>query len=175
MASRLGIEVLPKESVENVVDGVDIIAVATDSHGPVVQGTLVQKGQHLTGILPSDFDGEAWQKSDFIITSGPMGKEGFTTLRSENRKLASIFSPGDYNKVEGERSAHYHDKIHFLSDLLVGKAPGRTAPDQMTLMNKNWGLGIEFASVGKLVYDRARANGIGRELPTEWFSQTSRP
>ena len=47
--------------------------------------------------------------------------------------------------------------------------------EEITYMNKNWGLGIEFASVAKLVYDRARAAGIGRELPTEWFSQTSHP
>jgi alanine dehydrogenase len=59
--------------------------------------------------------------------------------------------------------------------MLLGKAPGRTSPDQITLMNKNWGLGIEFAAVGKLVYDRARAAGMGKEMPTEWFSQTSRP
>lgn len=175
VASALGIDVIPKESEEKAVEGADIIAVATDSHGPVVKGKWVEKGQHLTCILPSDFDEEAWQKSDFIITSGPMGEEGFTTLRSKNEKLNSIFGPKDYNKTEGERSKRYRDKIYFLSDMLLGKGPRRTTPGQITLMNKNWGLGIEFASVGKLVYDRARAAGIGKELPTEWFSQTSRP
>ncbi len=50
-----------------------------------------------------------------------------------------------------------------------------THPSQITLMNKNWGLGIEFASVAKLIYDQARAAGIGNEIPTEWFSQTSHP
>ncbi len=50
-----------------------------------------------------------------------------------------------------------------------------THPSHITLMNKNWGLGIEFASVAKLIYDQARAAGIGNEIPTEWFSQTSHP
>jgi len=171
----LGIDVIPKENEEKAVEGADIIAVATDSHGPVVKGKWIEKGQHLTGILPSDFDEEAWQKSDLIITSGPMGEEGFTTLRTKNEKLNSIFGPKDYNKTEGERSKRYRDKIYFLSDMLLGNGPKRTTPGQITLMNKNWGLGIEFASVGKLVYDRACAAGIGKELPTEWFSQTSRP
>jgi hypothetical protein len=125
--------------------------------------------------VPSDFDEESWKKSDLILTSGPMGDEGFITLRSKNEKLDSIFSSKDYNKTEGKRSERYRDKIYFLSDILLGKAPRRTSFDQITLMNKNWGLGIEFASVGKLVYDRARAAGMGKELPTEWFSQTSRP
>jgi len=175
VASTLGIDVIPKESEEKAVADADIIAVATDSHGPVVKGKWVDKGQHLTGILPSDFDEEAWKKSDVIITSGPMGEKGFTTLRTKNEKLNSIFSPKDYNKTEGERSDRYRDKIHFLSDMLLNRAPGRTAVSQITLMNKNWGLGIEFASVGKLVYDRSRSAGIGKELPTEWFTQTSRP
>lgn len=175
VASTLGIDVIPKETEEKAIEGADIIAVATDSHGPVVKEKWVGKGQHLTCILPSDFDEETWQKCDFIITSGPMGDEGFTTRRSKNEKLNSIFSSKDYNKTEGERSKHYQDKIYSLSDMLLGKGPRRTSPDQITLMNKNWGLGIEFASVGKLVYDRARAAGIGKELPTEWFSQTSRP
>ena len=175
VASTLGIDVIPKESEAKAVAGADIIAVATNSHGPVVKEKLVGKGQHLTCILPSDFDEETWQKSDFIITSGPMGDEGFMTLRSKNQKLNSIFSSKDYNKTEGKRSERYRDKIHFLSDMLLGKGPRRTSPDQITLMNKNWGLGIEFASVGKLVYDRACAAGIGKELPAEWFSQTSRP
>ncbi|MFB3886777.1 MAG: ornithine cyclodeaminase family protein [Thermodesulfobacteriota bacterium] len=175
MASMLGIEVVARENVEKAVNGADIVAVATNSHGPVVRGKLVERGQHLTSIVPSDFDEEAWQKSDFIITSGPMGQEGFNTLRSKNEKLSSVFSSGDYNKTEGERAKRYRKKIHFLSDMLMGKAPKRTSADQTTMMNKNWGLGIEFASVGKLVYDRARADGIGKEVPTEWFSQTSRP
>jgi ornithine cyclodeaminase/alanine dehydrogenase-like protein (mu-crystallin family) len=175
IASMLGIEVIARENTEKAVKGADIIAVATDSHGPVVRGKLVEKGQHLTSIIPSDFDEETWQKSDIIVTSGPMGEEGFNTLRSKNEKLSSIFSSGDYNKTEGERSRRYHNKIHFLSDMLLGKAPMRTSADQITLMNKNWGLGIEFASVGKLVYDRAIAAGMGKEVPTEWFSQTSRP
>ena len=63
----------------------------------------------------------------------------------------------------------------MLSDLLVGKAPMREGSSQITMLNKNWGLGIEFASVAKLVYDRARVSGIGKEIPTEWFSQTSHP
>ncbi|NIS60484.1 MAG: hypothetical protein GTO13_07260, partial [Proteobacteria bacterium] len=69
----------------------------------------------------------------------------------------------------------YGGKIHFLSDILRDRAPHRTTPSQITLMNKNWGLGIEFASVAKLIYDRARDAGIGNEIPTEWFSQTSHP
>ncbi len=175
VATKLEIEVVPVGSTEEAVGGADIVACATNSHGPVVRGGLVEPGMHLTCILPTDFDNEAWRKSDFIITSSPMGSKGFDIYTTGHPGLTSNRSIGHQIKVEAERFEQYSDKIHFLSDLLMGKAPKRTGTDQITLMNKNWGLGIEFASVAKLVYDQAKARGIGKEVPTEWFSQTSHP
>jgi alanine dehydrogenase len=34
--------------------------------------------------------------------------------------------------------------------------------------------GLQFVTVGSLVYDRAKAAGLGREVPTEWFLQDIR-
>jgi len=177
VASTLGIEVIPVGSTQEAVQGADIVACATNSHGPapVVGGELVKPGMHLTSILPTDFDNEGWQKSDFIVSSSPGGPGGHPTCTSGNPMLSSVQSDANMAKWEGERFEQYKDKIYMLSDLLLGKARKRTSAEEITYMNKNWGLGIEFASVAKLVYDRARAAGIGRELPTEWFSQTSHP
>ncbi len=96
--------------------------------------------------------------------------------RTDNPALQRILSDRDLrDTVEGRRFELHHDKIHPLSDLLLGRAPGRATPSQITLMHKGWGLGIEFAAVGKLVYDRAKAAGVGHEIPPEWFTQTSHP
>jgi len=177
VASTLGIDVIPVGSTQEAVRGADIVACATNSHGPapVVRGELVEPGTHLTSILPSDFDNEGWQKSDFIVFSSPGGHGGHPTYTSGNPMLSSVRSDANMAKWEEERFEQYKDKIYMLSDLLVGKARKRTSADEITHMNKNWGLGIEFASVAKLVYDRAKASGIGNEVPTEWFSQTSHP
>jgi alanine dehydrogenase len=58
--------------------------------------------------------------------------------------------------------------------VLAGRAPGRTGPEQITQYRPvgNWGL--QFAACGALVYRAARARGLGRELPTEWFVQDIR-
>ncbi len=37
------------------------------------------------------------------------------------------------------------------------------------------GLGIQFAAVGYAAYRAAREAGVGRELPTEWFTETAKP
>ncbi len=37
------------------------------------------------------------------------------------------------------------------------------------------GLGIQFAAVAHAVFHAAQAAGLGRELPTEWFTETAKP
>ena len=176
VASTLGIEVLPVENSKEAIQGADIVAVATNSHGsPVVTAAWIQPGMHLTSILPTDFDEACWKRSDLIITSGEMGSGGRGSFRTAHPRVTSFRSDDFGVGVEVERLKRFKKKIYLLSDLLVGKAPKRTTPSQITMLNKNWGLGIEFASVAKLIYDRAKAAGVGREIPTEWFSQTSHP
>jgi len=51
-----------------------------------------------------------------------------------------------------------------------GSAPGRTSPDQITLHDNNTGMGIQFAALGALILQHARAQGIGTELPDELFA-----
>jgi hypothetical protein len=33
------------------------------------------------------------------------------------------------------------------------------------------GYGIQFAAMANLVYNLAKASGVGRELPLDWFQQ----
>jgi len=176
VASTLEIEVRTAEDPKEAIRGADIVSCATNAHGPpVVLAEWIEPGMHLTSILPSDFDEHCWERSELIITSGEMGREGRGSFRTRHPRLSS-FRTDDFGvSIEVERLKRFKDKIYLLSDLLVGKAPGRTTSAQITMMNKNWGLGIEFASVAKLVYDRARDAGVGREIPTDCFSQTSHP
>jgi alanine dehydrogenase len=37
------------------------------------------------------------------------------------------------------------------------------------------GLGYQFAAVGSIVNRRAREQGVGRELPTDWFTEDVNP
>jgi hypothetical protein len=43
--------------------------------------------------------------------------------------------------------------------------------DETTCFVNNLGMGYQFAATGALVYQKARAAGLGRELPTEWFTE----
>jgi len=95
----------------------------------------------MTLVLNDEFDEEAWRRSHLIIASSFPGD--YQSRRSSSDLFESLYSDENKNRIEQERNDRYAEKIHSLSDLLLGKAPGRTDPAQITLMSKRWGLGIE--------------------------------
>jgi len=177
LAKKLG-ETLPCETIAvdapgKAVEGADIVATATNSQGPVVFGKWISQGMHLTCITPLEFDEEAWRRSDRVIVSS--FDRDYQSYKSRHESLVGIRSDQDKRSVELDYGKKYGNKIASLTDLLLGKATGRRSASELTLFHKGVGLGIEFASVGKVVYDRARQLGLGKEIPTEWFTQTSHP
>ena len=50
----------------------------------------------------------------------------------------------------------------------------RGAPGDITVYINSGNQGLQFAAVGSVVYNKAKAAGMGRELPTEWFLQDIR-
>ncbi len=75
----------------------------------------------------------------------------------------------------GIASSHPPASEPELTDIVAGKAPGRTADEEITAFVNNIGLGIQFAALGALAYRRARERRVGREIPTEWFLQDVHP
>jgi len=62
-----------------------------------------------------------------------------------------------------------------LQDLIAGTAPGRGSASEVTCFLNNIGMGFQFAAAGAAVYREAKARGVGRELPTEWFTEDVHP
>jgi ornithine cyclodeaminase/alanine dehydrogenase-like protein (mu-crystallin family) len=54
--------------------------------------------------------------------------------------------------------------VHPLSDVVAGKAPGRTSPDQVTLFESQ-GIGLEDLAAACRVLELARERGVGMEIP----------
>jgi len=62
-----------------------------------------------------------------------------------------------------------------LGELLLGKVRGRSSPEQITCFVNNIGMSLQFAACGAAVVERARQQGLGRELPGEWFTEDEHP
>ena len=61
-----------------------------------------------------------------------------------------------------------------FNDLASGNVAGRTSPSDITLYLNSGNQGLQFAAVGSVVYKKAKEQGLGREIPTEWFLQDIR-
>jgi ornithine cyclodeaminase/alanine dehydrogenase-like protein (mu-crystallin family) len=61
-----------------------------------------------------------------------------------------------------------------LADVISGKVKGRTSNSQTSWFLNLGVMGVQFAAVCTAVYNEAKRKGIGREIPTEWFTQSIR-
>ena len=66
------------------------------------------------------------------------------------------------------------ERVITLGSLLAGMAHGRTSATQITHGERGNVQGVQFFSIAAKIYELAREQGLGRELPTEWFLQDIR-
>jgi len=71
------------------------------------------------------------------------------------------------------RQSHVPSDVS-LADLRAGRHPGRVRPEDITFFLNTGTQGLQFAAVGGYVLERARARGIGTEVPDDWFLQDIR-
>ncbi len=166
-SKKLGREVRAAATAREAVEGADFIQAATAAWDPVFDGHWIAKGAYVASIGGSDasnkrreIDDETIRRADLYVVHS---KE---VARNDQ-------SPDIWEAAQNGLIAW--DAIHELQELVAGKVPGRTSPDQTTLFNNNTGAGTQFAAVGSVVLRRARELGIGREIPTEWFLESVSP
>src|SRR5262245_37505583 len=157
------------DSVEACVEGADVILAATSSMVRVIEPKWLKPGMHVGSIKAQEIDGEVIDGCDRVFV--------------HNRKQAKQFNnvmPGTPNvKTEHEqgwwKDAKYADRYPDLGELLAERVPGRERADEITLFSNNVGTGLQFAAAGALVLRKAREQGIGRELPDDWFTEDVHP
>jgi alanine dehydrogenase len=174
---ELGIPVEAAVSGEFLADRADILVAATNSVSRVVPPEWLKPGMHVTCVKITELGEETLSKADRLVI--------------HTRK----FAPENYIAGYGDEKIEAHDPIDFLTeggkglslkqpswigapelkDVIAGKVPGRQAAKEITCFNNNIGLGIQFAALGKAVFDDAKAQGLGREIPTDWFLETVHP
>jgi ornithine cyclodeaminase len=165
MSRALGIEVRPVDSPREVVDGVDIVVAATNASVPVFDGNWLEPGQHVTSIVGSNVglvEGGFTPRKRREIDDTTLAR--MDVIVAASREQVFQDQQGDlYDPIQNDIISS--DQIHELGDVLAGKAPGRTRPQQLTLFKNNAGQGIVDVAIAARVYARARERGLGIELP----------
>ena len=170
IAERTGLRVVAADSAASAAEGADIVAAATNSLDPVIQPEWLRDGVHLGCITVNEVGQEIVEEVDRIAfhTREFMREQGF-------RPAAEPPTPQQSSGWWNDQDAPFRRRLADLGDLAAGRAIGRERDDEVTLFVNNIGMGLQFAAVGARVYEAARALGLGRELPTDWFTETVHP
>lgn len=169
MSVESGVEIVPVETPEEAVRGMDIVLCATNALEHVFFERWLEPGMHVSAIKKPEIEPAALKRAGRIVVHSHEGAPqhvappGVEMPERAKGKGWSLLEEFDF------------DSLPTLPDLITGKTPGRESPEQITCFLNNIGLGYQFAAAGAAVYRNARARGMGRELPTEWFTQDVHP
>ncbi len=192
MRTKLGIEVRICDNPREVFRGADILATATDSMQPVYDADWLEPGMHVTNVGRREMPDAAADRFDVVIRQGTAGLQMRQTERFQAERGLSPAAFIGGTEVEMRRLPEKNPEPGFggdspeftdrgkgadkpdFADLVSGKARGRTSPDQITFYRNVGNQGLQFSAVGGLVYEQAKTQGLGREIPTDWFLQDIR-
>ena len=149
-AERTGAEAVA--SAREAVEGADIVCTTTSSPEPVVEGAWLAPGCHVNAVgacVPEarELDSEA------------MARARLYTDSTESLKNES----GGFLIAVKEGAIGNDHLIGEIGDVLIGKAPGRGAANEITLF-ESLGIAVEDLAAAQLVYQKARAQGVGVEV-----------
>jgi alanine dehydrogenase len=152
MSAICRVEVVPVDRPELAARGQDIIITATNATEPVLRGEWIEGGTHLN-VVGSNF----LSKAEIDVA----------TVRRANRivvdsKEQCKLEAGDLAPAVEAGVIHWSDLVE-LGAVLVGKAPGRGGPADVTMF-KSVGLAIEDVFTAALVYAAAKEQGVGQTI-----------
>ncbi|CAG9208429.1 Ornithine cyclodeaminase [Paraburkholderia sabiae] len=180
MTGKLGIDIEAVASAEQAVRGADIVATCTDSTSPVLDVAWLEPGMHVVALTPREFDANVARRFDVTVAQGrerlPLAESERFSQRVSGSPNAFIGGSDDERRrlpvSRGERVDTSDWPIY--TDVIAGRAPGRTNDAQITFYYTVGNWGVQFAAVGGHVYREAIRKGVGMPLPREWFVQSIR-
>ena len=124
----------------------------------------------LTFLAGAELDPAVFKQADVLVAHYTGGRPA---VIDSSRGVTHADETEEMRKAV--RAALKEHELPNLHDLVLGRAKGRTAPEEVSCFLNYVGLGYQFAAVGSLLYRKARELGIGRELPTDWFTEDVNP
>jgi ornithine cyclodeaminase/alanine dehydrogenase-like protein (mu-crystallin family) len=135
------------ESFEAAVRGADVVACCTDAREPILRRAWLKPGAHVSSV------GGTWgpELDAETIAAGRVFVEW--------RGAATTPPPAGAVELQGLDAA----SLTEIGEVLAGTRPGRRSAEEITVY-KSTGHAVEDAATARLVYDRARAEGVGISL-----------
>ncbi len=169
MSRQLDMAVTAVDAPEQAVAGADIVLCASNALDPIFFAPWVEPGMHLSSIKRPEIEPKALRRVDrLVVHTHDKGSTVLTTADLQDPEKAA---------GKGRAAAEEIDfqTLPCLADLVSGGTAGRRSDEEVTCLVNHMGLGLQFAAVGAVVYRKAKAKGIGHDLPTDWFTEKEHP
>ena len=154
VAADLDLDVTAADSAEAALEGSDIVITATNAQSPVFAGRSLRPGMHVTSIANGDktrvreeIDRDAMTRAAKVCITSK------ATVQANESDVFRAVRDG----------ALTWDGVCELGDVILGNAPGRTAPEEITLF-KLQGLGIMDLAVGLRAYEALKDSASVQRL-----------
>lgn len=199
VSKKVDCEVIGVDNARDALHGADIVATCTNAYEPAIKGEWIEPGMHLANVTAYEIGPDVFARVDVVgllVRRTPMSVAGYIdddfAIRidgmtyaagcPEERAKIPPSSAKLQNREGRERfpNARYVDCVNWETD----EPYRRSSKDEITtLENNSYGTlpgdaahsagiqGIQFASVGGRIYERAREKGLGTDLPLEMFLQ----
>jgi ornithine cyclodeaminase len=153
MKERLGVNIEPVATKEEALKGSQIVVVITTAREPVFDGALLAPGTHVTAAgsnsaFKREIDETTIQRADVIAIDN---------IEQAKMECGELIQAADRGVFRWAQACQ-------LSDVVSGKVAGYPSDTAITLFESQ-GIGIEDIASSAYVLQKARAQGIGVELP----------
>lgn len=168
MGEKLGVSVVPCEDPREALDGADIVATCTDSRNPVYFEEFLRlhaPGAFLVNVRPDEMDEATYGRVDRVVATDNAALNEYILGSKEDRDRRPLGPEYRRRYAASDRDT--------LPEIIAGEKPGRVRADEV-IFYANQSAAIQFAAIGRLVYDAAKAQGLGHPIPAEWFLQDIR-
>jgi len=155
MSRSLSIEITPTESAQECVQASDVVITMTTSREPVLLGDWLEPGMHINAAgsnhwIRREVDDNVVRRADAVVVD---------SIPDAQVEAGDLLYPI-------ERGSLRWDQIHELASVVVGRVQGRTSEEAITLFESQ-GIAVSDVAAAAFVYERAKEQGLGTELPLD--------
>lgn len=148
-AEKHNIDVTAVPSVEQALQGADIVCTTTASREPLVNGAWLTPGMHINAVgacvrTHRELDTEAIARSRLFV----------------DWRESAVNESGDYLMPLAEGAIGPTHIRGEIGEVLIGRVGGRASPDEITIFD-SLGIGLEDLGPAWFVYDKALQTGAG--------------
>jgi alanine dehydrogenase len=152
MGPLLGVPVLAVDRPETAARDASILVTITGSRAPVLEGKWIAPGAHVNAagsnaLQRAELDVEAVGRAGLIVTD---------SLEQARLECGDLVAALEQGVVRWEN-------VHELGEVVSGRHPGRSGPDQVTLFESQ-GVAMEDVAIAVRIVARARERRVGTEI-----------